>query len=451
MRGAARRSASSSPHASARSPGFAGSAGRRTRASPAAPRSSSDERVRATPTRSGPGAPGGGVRFLVTGATGFLGAHVVRALLARGHRVVALVRHGRDAPGRRPLPARPGWLAIGPAAAARATVVAGDVAVERFGLPRHVARACRRRRRGRALRGLDRLRGTAARRARAGQRRRDAPRPSPRRRGGRRLFHLVSSAYAAGSVAGTATVRGGSRPALRQRLRGEQAPRRGAGTRGLRGRRHPAVGLPPGHRVRRLDDGPEPALQRALPPGEDAALPARPRTSTPAARRRGRRGVGHRAAARRRVRMPLRVETHPGAALNLVPVDHFERALPALLDDAPEGGSFPIVSDEAVPVARVDRVHPARYRIEGLTSADASSFAGRPRSALEAALRGLPRPLSPVPAGPAPPRRGRGRPPPRGAPACAAPASPSRSSIGRCATPRRLAWGRAPLRRLLWY
>ena len=29
--------------------------------------------------------------YMVTGANGFLGAHVMRALCARGHRVVALV------------------------------------------------------------------------------------------------------------------------------------------------------------------------------------------------------------------------------------------------------------------------------------------------------------------------------------------------------------------------
>jgi uncharacterized protein YbjT (DUF2867 family) len=37
------------------------------------------------------------MRALVTGANGFLGRHLVRELLARGHRVRALVRPGGDA------------------------------------------------------------------------------------------------------------------------------------------------------------------------------------------------------------------------------------------------------------------------------------------------------------------------------------------------------------------
>jgi nucleoside-diphosphate-sugar epimerase len=37
-------------------------------------------------------------QVLVTGATGFVGSHVVEALLARGYAVRALVRHRVDAP-----------------------------------------------------------------------------------------------------------------------------------------------------------------------------------------------------------------------------------------------------------------------------------------------------------------------------------------------------------------
>lgn len=46
-----------------------------------------------------PGYEGGVSRYLVTGATGFLGRHLVRTLLDRGHQVVALVRRtGADLP-----------------------------------------------------------------------------------------------------------------------------------------------------------------------------------------------------------------------------------------------------------------------------------------------------------------------------------------------------------------
>ncbi|MYX34620.1 NAD-dependent epimerase/dehydratase family protein [Streptomyces sp. SID8377] len=44
------------------------------------------------------------MRYLVTGATGFVGGHLVRHLTARGHEVTALVRGGRDVPGARSVP-----------------------------------------------------------------------------------------------------------------------------------------------------------------------------------------------------------------------------------------------------------------------------------------------------------------------------------------------------------
>jgi uncharacterized protein (TIGR01777 family) len=58
------------------------------------------------------------MRILITGATGFIGSHLVRRLLASGHGVVALTRNVESA--RRVLPARCGCRAWDPAAGPKA-------------------------------------------------------------------------------------------------------------------------------------------------------------------------------------------------------------------------------------------------------------------------------------------------------------------------------------------
>lgn len=72
----------------------------------------------------------------VTGANGFLGRFIVQRLLARGRSVLAMVRAADDA----------GAAArLGAPAHARLTVVAGDLALERFGWPAALYEARRRR------------------------------------------------------------------------------------------------------------------------------------------------------------------------------------------------------------------------------------------------------------------------------------------------------------------
>jgi NAD dependent epimerase/dehydratase family enzyme len=67
------------------------------------------------------------MRILITGATGFIGSHLVRHLLADGHAVVALTRNVEGA--RRVLPVRCECCAWNPAAAPEAAVLHGADAV----------------------------------------------------------------------------------------------------------------------------------------------------------------------------------------------------------------------------------------------------------------------------------------------------------------------------------
>jgi uncharacterized protein (TIGR01777 family) len=67
------------------------------------------------------------MRILITGATGFIGSHLVRRLLAEGHTVVALTRNVRNA--RRVLPTGCECRAWKPAAGPQAAVLQGADAV----------------------------------------------------------------------------------------------------------------------------------------------------------------------------------------------------------------------------------------------------------------------------------------------------------------------------------
>lgn len=73
-------------------------------------------------------------RFLVTGATGFLGSHLFIALCERGHRVTLLCRPGKHAPVRDRVHEILAWFGDAPGCFPHLAVVEGRIEAPRFGL-----------------------------------------------------------------------------------------------------------------------------------------------------------------------------------------------------------------------------------------------------------------------------------------------------------------------------
>lgn len=331
----------------------------------------------------------GRTRVFVTGATGFLGAHLVRGLLARGNAVTALVRHGRGVTADERVRSVLDWLGVGREDAARVSVVVGDLAEERFGLLETAWRAL--------AAGVDEVVHCAASTAFTAGRRAELERVNVAGTrvalelavaGGISAFHHVSTAYVAGCSEGVV----------------DEAWREpDAYINAYEETKHRAEAL--AHAVCAANGIPLCVYRPAVVYGDSRtgrslrfnALYYPIKTllmlrdlHLEDARVGGSRsrGLGIEPLPGGGVRLPLRIETHPDGALNLVPVDHFERAFLALRDNAAGGGTFHIVSSETTPVETVIAYIRRRYGIEGLEAAPAESFARRPRTALETLFEG---------------------------------------------------------------
>lgn len=334
-------------------------------------------------------------RFLVTGGTGFLGAHLVRELLRRGHAVTALVRDGRDGSAQERFRRVLEWLGVGREDAARAAVVAGDVAEERFGLAEARWRAL--------AAATDEVVHSAAATSFAASRAAALERVNVRGTevalglldGGPGVFHLVSSAYAAGAAAGVVPEAAGEPAAFTNayeetKHRAERLARAACARRGARLLIHrPAIVYGDSETGRSLRFNALYYPIRTLLALRDLGLEEARRGGTRA------RDCGVEPLAGGGARLPLRVESHPEASLDLVPVDHFARAFLALREGAREGGTFHIVSGDPVRLETLIGYIRRRYRIEGLAAVPAESFAARPRTALESLLQAYLGPYGP--------------------------------------------------------
>jgi len=84
-----------------------------------------------------------------------------------------------------------------------------------------------------------------------------------------------------------------------------------------------------------------------------------------------------------RLRLPIRIETVEGGGLNLIPVDYFISSYLALMESGAEGGIFHLVNSRPTPIGDLIAYVQAYFRLDGLEWHDPPDSGAVPRSALE--------------------------------------------------------------------
>ncbi|MCU0606996.1 MAG: SDR family oxidoreductase [Candidatus Edwardsbacteria bacterium] len=285
-------------------------------------------------------------RFLVTGATGFLGSHLFIALCERGHRVTLLCRPGKHAPVRDRVNEILAWFGKTPACYPHLAVVEGRIEVPRFGLPDAAYR--------RLAAGTDEIIHCAGS---TDFSRRNHPATSATNIGalgnvldlaaaGRCVFfHHISTAYAAGASPG---------PCREQLV--DTATFCNAYEETKNGAEHLASGFCAARGIRLSIYRPSIVYgdSRTGRSRKFNALYFPVKTiiflrdvlagdirDNGGARARA---MGVRVAADGRVHLPIRLPVRPGGTINLIPVDFFTAAVMALVEEDLAGGIHHIVN-----------------------------------------------------------------------------------------------------------
>lgn len=322
-------------------------------------------------------------RVLVTGATGFLGAHLAAALVESGHRVAVLARGSKGASAADRVARLAGWFGLSDRQAASIEVVEGDILrpeglasrqggdAMRFDEIVHCASSTSFAERKRAeveaanIDGLGNVLDLAA-------------------RCGCDLFHHISTAYAAGRRTGACRedwVEAGPFTNVYEetKARGEILARDACRREGIRLNVYrPSIVTGDSRTGRTLRFNALFYPVKAVVFLRDIYLAdIRERTGRRAA------AMGVRLLDGGELFMPLRLEAGGEGGLNLVPVDHFVGVFRALFEDELEGGIFHIVNPKATSVADVVAFTRRYFGLAGLEAHGPEAFAVSPRNALE--------------------------------------------------------------------
>jgi len=323
-------------------------------------------------------------RILVTGATGFLGSHVAVALLRAGYRVAVLARASKGLSARDRIARLARWFSLD-GDAGSIEIVEGDLLDPAW-----------------AQAALESAEGTfpydeiihcASNTAFAERKRAEVEAANIAGlrtildlavRGGCVFFHHVSTAYAAGRRTGLCPedwVESGPFTNVYEetKARGEIMARETCRREGLRlnvYRPTVVAGDSTTGRTLRFN---------ALYYPVKAALSIRDLFMDDLKNGRGQKAaeVGIRLTASGRLFIPIRIETRPGAGINLIPVDHCVRAFMAIFEEGLEGDIYHIANPVPTPLEDLVAFGKRRFEFEGIEACGPEAFARAPKNTLE--------------------------------------------------------------------
>jgi nucleoside-diphosphate-sugar epimerase len=286
-------------------------------------------------------------RFLVTGATGFLGSHLFIALCERGHRVTLLCRPGKHLPVRDRVNAILAWFGKAPGDYPHVAVVEGRIEVPCFGLSDAAYR--------RLAAGTDEIIHCAAS-TDFSQRNHSATAASNigalrtvldfAAAGSCVFFHHMSTAYAAGASSGLCREQIADGATFfnayeETKNSAEHLASEFCAANGIRlSIYRPSIvyGDSQTGRSRKFNALYFP-VKTVMFLRDILASDIRDNGGARA------RAMGVRVAAGGRLHLPIRMPIRPGGTINLIPVDFFTAAVMALIEEDLDGGIHHIIND----------------------------------------------------------------------------------------------------------
>jgi len=334
------------------------------------------------PARTRGGRPS---RILVTGGTGFLGSHLVAALIESGHEVIVPARASNGTPAARRVDRLMDWHGVAAGPRKRLHVVEADIGRPGLGLAPSS-------REGPAS-GTDEIIHCASDTSFAERKRAEIEAVNVGGLGnvldfaeasGCGRFHLISTAYVAGArrgLCGEALVRPDAftnvyeeTKCLAEWMAWERCRAAGIRLNILR----PSIVCGDSRSGRSL-------LFNAVYYPVRTALFLKDVFARDIRERGGRRAAAMNVEVRRDgvLRMPIRIEVREGAGIDIIPVDYFVRAFLAIREGAEDGGIFHIVNGRLKGLGDLVAYAQRLFGLEGIEACPEGTTARSPRNPLE--------------------------------------------------------------------
>ncbi len=324
-------------------------------------------------------------RFFLTGGTGFLGSHLAVGLLKRGFAVRLLARPGGRGAAAARVEELLDWFGLPFAERQRLRVVEGDITRPNLGLDPAAL--------GEALSETDEIIHCASSTSFSERKRAEIEAVNAdglsrvlafARQSRARFFHHVSTAFVAGKTSGPCPEELTTPPGFwnayeetkwrGERLAEETCREAGLGLTIYR----PSIVYGDSRTGRTL-------LFNAVYYPVRAALFLKEIYEKDVRERGGLRAAeaGVRLEPDGTIHLPLRIAVAGGTGLDLVPVDHFTAAFFALMEGAPGGGIFHIVSGRAKTIQDIVDYSCRFFRMAGIRTCAAEEFDAVPKTPLE--------------------------------------------------------------------